>query len=378
MTSIRSGGLAGALLITMALALFSCGGSASSAPPSASGGMSGVTASPAASASRIPSVGGVVASVRSGPLPSLAIVVDTDMRPDDWLALLYLASEPDVDIRAVTVGSATVIGCDAGVGIARDLLADVGETDVPVACGPPPSTGGTPFPSEWASFTREIAASIGWTPDDGDPPATPAESRDAVALLRAAVDDGPITIVSLGPPTNVARLLDDPTWDRGKVDRIVQMAGAVDVPGNTEPLPSVEWNAAVDPAALATVLASEIEVTLVSLDGTNHVPMLPAAIDRMTADRSTPAAALAAKILDAQREFAASGDWYAWDALAAIVARQPDVAVAERTPLRVATESAQAGRTMRDSAGHEVLVTTDADPAGFERIFLDALLGHAL
>lgn len=324
---------------------------------------------------RLPS--GVTASVRTGPLPTLAVVIDTDMQPDDWLAILYLASEPGIEIRAVTVDGGAVTGCDAGVGIARDLLADVGEADVPVACGPPPSPGGMPFPSEWARSTLAVAASIGWTPDDGDPPGTPTDTRDAVALLRAAVDDGPITIVSLGPPTNVARLLDDPTWDRAKVDRIVQMAGAVDVPGNVEPLPPVEWNAAVDPAALAAVLTNDIEVVLVSLDGTNHVPIRPAGIDRMTSDRSTTAAALAAGILETQRSFAESGDYYSWDVLAAIAARQPDIARVERIPLRVATDPTEAGRTVRDPAGHEVLVTVDADPDGFERIFLDALLGRA-
>ena len=324
---------------------------------------------------RLPS--GVTASVRTGPLPTLAVVIDTDMQPDDWLAILYLASEPGIEIRAVTVDGGAVMGCDAGVAIARDILADVGEADVPVACGPPPSPGGTPFPSEWARSTRAIASSIGWTPDDGDPPGTPTATRDAVALLRMALDDGPITIVSLGPPTNVARLLDDPTWDRSNVDRIVQMAGAVDVPGNVEPLPSVEWNAAVDPAALATVLASDIEVVLVSLDGTNHVPIRPANIDRMVSDRSTPAAALSARILDTQRGFAASGDYYWWDVLAAIAARQPDIVRVERIPLRVATDPTEAGRTIRDPGGHEVLVSVDADPDGFERILLDALLGRA-
>ena len=320
---------------------------------------------------------GVTASVRAGPLPRLAVVIDTDMHPDDWLALLYLASEPNIDIRAVTVDGGSVVGCEAGVGIARDLLADVGQGDVPVACGPAPPPGGIPLPADWAREFIRIAAGIGWTADDGDPPGAPADGRDAVALLRAAVDAEPITIISLGPPTNVARLLDDPAWDRRNVIRIVQMAGAVDVPGNVESLPSVEFNAAVDPGALATVLASGIEVVLVSLDGTNHVPIRIADIDRMTADRSTRAADLAARVFDSQRDFARSGGSYAWDVLAAIAARQPDIVRTEPITVRVATDPGQAGRTVRDTAGNRILVTVDADRRGFERILLDALLGRA-
>ena len=110
---------------------------------------------------------------------------------------------------------------------------------------------------------------------------------------------------------------------------------------------------------------------------TNHVPIRPTGIDRMTSDRSTPAAALAARILDSQRGFAESGDYYSWDVLAAIAARQPDIVRVERIGLRVATDPAEAGRTVRDPAGHEVLVSVDADPDSFERIFLDALLGRA-
>ncbi len=284
----------------------------------------------------------LTASVRTGPLPPLDVVIDTDMLPDDWLAILYLASEPDVTIRAVTVADGSVVGCAAGVAIARDLLASVGKSGVPVACGPPAGPGGTPFPKDWIADTLSIANANGWRAGDGDPPGTPSlPSTDAVALLRRVVAERPITIVSLGPPTNVARLLDDPTWDRTRIVRIIQMAGAVDVPGNVaaigtvKAMPSVEWNAAVDPAALATVLGSDVEVVLVSLDGTNSVPIRPADIYRLTADRSTPAARLASQIFDSQRAFAADGGYYAWDELTAIIARQPDVVRTARIPVRV-------------------------------------------
>ena len=331
----------------------------------------------AAAACELVQADGVTASARTGPLPTLAVVVDTDMLPDDWLALLYLAAEPGVDIRAVTVDQGASLGCDAAVAIARDLLADIGEGSVPVACGPPQTAGGIPFPAEFATETLAAAAGIGWTADDGDPPGAPRVVGDAVALLRAVVDHGPITIVSLGPPTNVARLLDDPTWDRGNVDRIVQMAGAVDVPGNVESLPSVEWNAAVDPAAVATVLAGGVEVVLVSLDGSNYVPIRGSDIDRMTADRSTPTAALAARILDSQRDFAKTGGYYMWDVLGAMTARQPDVVRLTPIPVRVSLDPGEAGRTVRDATGQETLVAVEADADGFERIFLDALLGRA-
>jgi inosine-uridine nucleoside N-ribohydrolase len=139
----------------------------------------------------------------------------------------------------------------------------------------------------------------------------------------------------------------------------------------------VEWNAAVDPAALATVLASGVEVVLVSLDGTNYVPIRIADIDRMTSDRSTPAAALAAQVLDSQREFAKTGGYYMWDVLGAATARQPDVVRVESIPVRVSLDPGEAGRTVRNPAGQEIPVTVEADAEGLERIFLDALLGRA-
>jgi len=139
----------------------------------------------------------------------------------------------------------------------------------------------------------------------------------------------------------------------------------------------MNWNAAVDPAALATVLGSEVEVVLVSLDGTNSVPLRPADIDRMTPDRSTKAAIIMSPILDNQREFAEAGGYYLWDPLAAVAARQPDVVRIERIPVRVSLVAGEAGRTVRDPAGREVRVTVEADAEGFERILLDAMLGRA-
>ena len=63
------------------------------------------------------------------------------------------------------------------------------------------------------------------------------------------------------------------------------------------------------------------------------MPLRPADIDRLTADRSTQAATILATILESQREFAEAGGYYLWDVLAAVAARQPDVVRIERIPV---------------------------------------------
>src|SRR4051794_41654733 len=67
--------------------------------------------------------------------PRTPVVVDTDLGPDDAIALLYLLSRRDLDVRAVAVSGAGLVHCPAGARRALELLAAAGYPRVPVACG---------------------------------------------------------------------------------------------------------------------------------------------------------------------------------------------------------------------------------------------------
>jgi len=109
-----------------------------------------------------------------------------------------------------------------------------------------------------------------------------ASNLTAVELLTSVIQSSPIkvTVLTLGPVTNVAEALQKSPSLIDNIERVYLMGGAVNVPGtvgtsgvgitNT----TAEWNIYVDPYAANFVVQSNAPITLVPLDATNQVPML--------------------------------------------------------------------------------------------------------
>jgi inosine-uridine nucleoside N-ribohydrolase len=301
---------------------------------------------------------------------STPLVVDTDLAGDDIVALAYLASNPRVDLLAVSVSGTGEVTCPRGAEIATALLAELGRRDVPVACGvSEPLSGNRRFPSAW----RE-AADNAWELELREV-AVPDDAPNAVALLTERISSAarPVTVLTLGPLTNVAQLLTEHPDLIAAIARVVVMGGAVDVPGNVQldgavtPL-EVEWNFYVDPRAADVVVASSAPVTLVTLDATNSVPVTDTSLELLTANDVTSATAVARHV------FERYPPPYLWDPLAAIAVSDPDLMPVRNVTIDVVTEGAESGRTIEQvgQAEVEMLVAPD-DPAAIVRLLVQVL-----
>jgi inosine-uridine nucleoside N-ribohydrolase len=204
-----------------------------------------------------------------GPLP---IVIDTDFRiaspSDDALALLLALRSPELDVVGVT----TVAGNENVERATSDVLRVLeiaGRADVPVYRG-----AHLPLVHEAGAWER--ATYGGWHSDDPPPPPLggfakkKAEEGGAVEYLIRAVrrQPGQLTIVAIGPLTNVAMALRlDRGFERG-VKQLVIMGGAIaalpDGEGNMTP--NAEFNFWVDPEAARIVLRSAIPIQLSPLN----------------------------------------------------------------------------------------------------------------
>ena len=92
----------------------------------------------------------------------------------------------------------------------------------------------------------------------------PGPERAVQFRARRAETGHPVTLIALGPPTNIARLFRDYPGSARSIERVVLMGGAIDVPGNVTPL--AEFNVWSDPEATALVLRAGVPVTLIGSD----------------------------------------------------------------------------------------------------------------
>ncbi|MBL8132968.1 MAG: nucleoside hydrolase [Anaerolineae bacterium] len=309
---------------------------------------------------------------------TLPIIFDTDMAFEDWIAMLFLLQHPAVEVRAVTIPGTGEAHCDPGVRNAMNLLMLAEKPDIPVACGrETPLFGSSTWPAEWREYVdRMVGLSLPENPN-------PSDERDAVELLQQTIEasEEPITLVAVGPLTNIAELLQASPAAAEKIAMIYVMGGAVDVAGNlgdggaTENT-TAEWNFYADPLAAAQVIESGIPITLVPLDATQAVPITGDFYDALKEDRTTPVAEFVYQELTTLQVRRYSG-WFFWDTLTSQAAVDESVVTIEERTLRViAEEGDEFGRSAPEEGGSRVRLAVDADPALLEPIILNVLNGR--
>lgn len=188
-------------------------------------------------------------------MPGRRFVIDTDTASDDAVALL-LAVAAGVDIVAVTVVAGNV-PIDTAVRNAIVTLDVCGASHVPVHVG---ASGPLCRTLETSEDTHGLDGMAGVelpTPSRG------ADEGDAVDVLLelADADPGVLTLVTLGPLTNIARALERDPHLLTKFEHTYSMAGSPDGVGNVNV--AGEFNVWADPEAATRVFAADGPKTMV-------------------------------------------------------------------------------------------------------------------
>lgn len=189
------------------------------------------------------------------------VIFDTDPGIDDALALLLLAVSPEIELLGITVthGNTSQEKCLRN---ALSLVELAGISHVEVARGAE------------EPLVKELSVAEETHGDGGLgyaslPPSNKAISKVAAhdfIIEQVEKYPGEVTILAVGPMTNVALALLKRPQLAQKIDSIISMGGAIHYPGNATP--QAEYNVFCDPEAFDIVLRSGIDFTLVPLDVT--------------------------------------------------------------------------------------------------------------
>jgi purine nucleosidase/pyrimidine-specific ribonucleoside hydrolase len=294
-------------------------------------------------------------------------LIDTDPGIDDALALLYAWGSPELTLAGITTVAGNVTLADATRNVFR-LLALRG-----VRPWPPVAEGAA------APLGRPLVTATGYHGADGLgaltdwPPVQPVlASEPAAAFIAAAAWSArePLTLVALGPLTNVALALEHDAGALRRLARVVVMGGAVDVPGNVTP--DAEFNIHVDPAAAARVLAAGLPVDLIPLDATRQAVLTRQAFDTALARRPGP---LATRVAAFTRhgfrgdDAAGAARMFLHDPLAVAAALDPTLVGWEPVRLAIGPD----GQTRRQAGAANCRVARTVDGRRFMRLFLERL-----
>jgi len=203
------------------------------------------------------------------------VAIDTDPGIDDALALMLALRSPELRVELITTvaGNVPVHVATANAGRVLTVIAPPARPLIAQGAGRP--------------LRRSLHTATSFHGDDGlggvtalrhadgspyyPVPEQPPVRRQAVPCLLPLVQryGRDLTIIALGPLTNLARAIQRSPATMQQLGRLVIMGGAIGVPGNVSAV--AEFNIFVDPHAADVVFRAGLPITLVPLNVTRQV-----------------------------------------------------------------------------------------------------------
>ena len=203
------------------------------------------------------------------------LIIDTDPGIDDAAAITLLVDEPAFDIKLIASVSGNV-GIGHTTNNALKLLTFLGR-GIPVARG-----AAAPLMRD-NRFATEAHGKSGMGSFEFPEPDDSLLTEDNAVLEERKVlmeSTEPVTILTLGPLTNIALLLATFPEVKSHIERIVSMGGSTER-GNIGVYG--EFNISVDPEAAKMVFRSGLPITMVGLDIGRKAHLIPNDLDDLEA-----------------------------------------------------------------------------------------------
>ena len=309
------------------------------------------------------------------------VIIDSDPGIDDSLAIMLALSMPEeIEVVGITIaaGNAPV---EMGYGNALKVLKFMDRLDVPVFMG-----ADRPLKRDFVNaLDTHGADGLG----ESFLPEVPEEEYErqemnAVQFMQETLQRETVSVIALGPMTNLAMLIQKDPFAFGRIHEIVSMGGSFRSHGNCSPV--AEYNYWCDPDAAALVYSEmdrlEKMIHMVGLDVTRRIVLTPDLLEYMK--RLDPRiGAFAQKITKFYFDF-----HWEWEHLIGCVINDPlAVAYFARRNLcrgfesyvQIETQGISIGQTVVDSMNFyrhrpNAVVLTEVDTLGFFRIFFTYLL----
>jgi inosine-uridine nucleoside N-ribohydrolase len=296
------------------------------------------------------------------------VIIDTDPGIDDALAIILALKSPELKIEGITTVSGNVPSSMAAKNVLR-ILHLMDKNFPPVAEG---SASPLKESSVWAHHVHGedgLGNLDFW--DDFEIPKS-AAFPDAVSLMLETAQwlSSELTLITLGPLTNLARAVQRDENTIKKIKEVIMMGGAVFTEGNVTP--DAEFNIFFDPHAAKIVFESGIPITLVGLDVTNQCVLKRDVLlqKKKTEDRLNAFLyGIIEKYLDFYHEKRGLDFCHLHDPLA--VAVDPTLVATEEMSIDVSLDEKRGKTSRKDRNTSPIKVCTGVDRERFEKLFLE-------